>query len=349
MTIVVLEDSSKSFFGGGQKVTLDVIAATDGYVHLVIDCSDKSLFWKKIADSHIKAMRIDCPDKLYDFWKLFVNFLKIRNFLRQNSVDAGNTVFYAATKKSLLMAVLFKRLFGYRYIYHAHLIERGVVSIILRWLLQDADKVICVSEMVCKQIALKNMKLVYNFIKTDSDRHTKTIEGRVSFNVATISTLKKQKGVEYFIKSHTRLKRPDCFNFLVYGEGEQRQYLENIAKENVSFMGFSRDINVEYAFSIDLLIVPSIIPESFGMVILEAFSFGVPVVSTDIGMQARLVERSKAGLVVPAKSPLHIAEAIETIMGDGELYAEMSRRAILFSEGFSEARFQSEIKEVFQP
>jgi glycosyltransferase involved in cell wall biosynthesis len=62
-----------------------------------------------------------------------------------------------------------------------------------------------------------------------------------------------------------------------------------------------------------MLILPSEFYESFGNVIVEAFSYGVPVITTDFGAQAELVEDGKNGLLFPLGDSNVLAEKIRAL------------------------------------
>jgi glycosyltransferase involved in cell wall biosynthesis len=73
----------------------------------------------------------------------------------------------------------------------------------------------------------------------------------------------------------------------------------------------------------DLLCLPSS-AESFGMVISEAWSAGVPVVTSDLPVLRERMKDSGAGLAV-SRDPHHLAEAIAELLGDDALRREMGR------------------------
>jgi glycosyltransferase involved in cell wall biosynthesis len=50
----------------------------------------------------------------------------------------------------------------------------------------------------------------------------------------------------------------------------------------------------------DLLCLPSLVPESFSLVVHEAAAAGVPALVSDLGAPAEAIARSGAGAVVPA-------------------------------------------------
>jgi glycosyltransferase involved in cell wall biosynthesis len=67
----------------------------------------------------------------------------------------------------------------------------------------------------------------------------------------------------------------------------------------------------EFYGSLDVLLAPSIWPESFGLVTREALSAGVWVIGSDVGALAEPIEQGVNGSVIPARDPRALAEAIE--------------------------------------
>jgi glycosyltransferase involved in cell wall biosynthesis len=63
--------------------------------------------------------------------------------------------------------------------------------------------------------------------------------------------------------------------------------------------------------SLDLLCLPSLVPESFSLVVSEAAAAGVPALVSDLGAPAQAVARSGAGAVVPAGQPQAWAQALQ--------------------------------------
>jgi len=77
---------------------------------------------------------------------------------------------------------------------------------------------------------------------------------------------------------------------------------------NDMFILVGKDNRIQNAMNaFDLHVLPSVI-ESFGNVLIEAMSCGVPCVATDIGMPSKIV--SNTGWVVPPLSPIKMSEAI---------------------------------------
>ncbi len=73
----------------------------------------------------------------------------------------------------------------------------------------------------------------------------------------------------------------------------------------------------------ELLIFPSTY-EGFGMVVLEAMSQGLPVISTPVGAAAQFVRHLETGLIVPPRDPVSIANAVKLLSQDAPLRSRIS-------------------------
>ncbi|OGK98817.1 MAG: hypothetical protein A3E31_06205 [Candidatus Rokubacteria bacterium RIFCSPHIGHO2_12_FULL_73_22] len=77
----------------------------------------------------------------------------------------------------------------------------------------------------------------------------------------------------------------------------------------------------------DVVVVPSVIPDSLSRVIVEAMSAGRPVIGTRVGGTPELVVDGETGLLVERGDPEALARAIERVLGDGELRARLGAGA----------------------
>ena len=66
----------------------------------------------------------------------------------------------------------------------------------------------------------------------------------------------------------------------------------------------------------DIVIHPSILPEPFGIVNLEAMSLGKPVISMKIGAPLEIYENGVSGILVEPENPRELAGAIKKLLGD---------------------------------
>lgn len=76
----------------------------------------------------------------------------------------------------------------------------------------------------------------------------------------------------------------------------------------------------------DVLVVPSNLPESFGLVVLEAFSAGRPVIVADSGALPELVRHEMDGLIVARNNSAALAEAMIKFISNQISLAAMTLR-----------------------
>jgi glycosyltransferase involved in cell wall biosynthesis len=93
----------------------------------------------------------------------------------------------------------------------------------------------------------------------------------------------------------------------------------------------------------DALVFPVRWSEPFGLVPLEAMSFGRPVVSTAVGGQAEYLRDRENALVVPVDDPAAVARAVARLAGDPGLRARLRSGGLKTAAALDEAGFQDEV------
>jgi glycosyltransferase involved in cell wall biosynthesis len=97
----------------------------------------------------------------------------------------------------------------------------------------------------------------------------------------------------------------------------------------------------------DVLLLPSV-SDTFGLVVLEAMSYGVPVITTHNTGGADVVIEGQNGFVVPAMRPDQIAQKLEVLDSGAHLLANLSEKAIGRSVDFSLDRYAERLIAVVQ-
>jgi glycosyltransferase involved in cell wall biosynthesis len=126
------------------------------------------------------------------------------------------------------------------------------------------------------------------------------------------------------------------------GDGPQRTDWMQLARSvgvDATFPGWllppQRDAVLSQA---SLLVVPSVWPEPFGLVGLEAASFGVPAVAFDSGGVRDWLRHGESGLLVgPEHGSRGLADAIAQLWRDPERRGRMGERAIAVAREMSVA------------
>jgi glycosyltransferase involved in cell wall biosynthesis len=149
--------------------------------------------------------------------------------------------------------------------------------------------------------------------------------------VGTIANINPQKGIEYFVRAAAPIHaaRPDA-RFLIHGHRYEthRSYEQMLERElRDSTVPSDRFVFTEgppegYYPALDVKLITSV-PRSEGTTstAMEAMACAVPVVATDVGAVAEVVEDGVTGFVVPPLDPAAIAAATLRLAGDADLRA----------------------------
>lgn len=100
------------------------------------------------------------------------------------------------------------------------------------------------------------------------------------------------------------------------GRSDYRRHLQSMIESaglqaHIKLHDHCPDMPAAYALS-RLTIVPSLVPEGFGRVPIEAQAMGVPVIASDLGAMRETVRHGETGWLVPHDDPAALAAAIHS-------------------------------------
>lgn len=98
----------------------------------------------------------------------------------------------------------------------------------------------------------------------------------------------------------------------------------------------------------DVLCAPSLPRESFGMVLIEAFAAGTPVVATAVPGYSELVTEGVNGVLVPPADAQRLAEELQRMHLEPERRRAMGRAARESAERYAWPRVAEEVEEVYE-
>ncbi|MFH1776628.1 MAG: glycosyltransferase family 4 protein [Candidatus Omnitrophota bacterium] len=157
-------------------------------------------------------------------------------------------------------------------------------------------------------------------------------------NLLFVGHLRPRKGLEYLFKACAKLKNSNfVVNIVARKESpDYFQKLENLVKENhlekkiIFHDEFLQDnegrkkISRQYSQA-DIFVFPSLW-EGFGIVLLEAMYYKLPIITTRISAMPELVKDGDNGLLVLPEDSEALARAISALIKNPALREEMGRR-----------------------
>lgn len=198
----------------------------------------------------------------------------------------------------------------------------------LRYGVAHASAVTAVAEDVAKDLrdrfGAASVRIVGNGVRVDR-RGTRPVPPDRKL-VLSAGRLEENKGFDLLVRAVSLLP---SVRLVIVGEGSQHHRLEALASslgmsERVSLVGPRTPSQVVKAMSgADVVVVPSR-KEAFGIVVLEAWAAGTPVVATAIAGPAAFVTDRQDGLLVDPRDQRALAGALREILQDDVLWERLS-------------------------
>jgi len=116
----------------------------------------------------------------------------------------------------------------------------------------------------------------------------------------------------------------------------------------VVFLGRRGQDTLPYYYSAAKAVVVPSHYESFGMVALEAMACGTPVVASQVGGLAFLVQDGITGFTVPVDEPQALADRLTTLIQDASLRKRMGEQAAVFAQEYGWEKIANQIVKLYQ-
>ncbi len=261
--------------------------------------------------------------------------LQARRIVLEHGIHVIQTHGYKSNVLGILLQTLCRRPWiGFAHGYTGDNRKVRLYNRIDRTVLRYADRVVTVSDsmkalLVRGGVQTENIRLIYNAIEVPparptvnaavvKKRHGLAPDQRV---IGVFGRLSPEKGQLVFLKAMAKTVQscPGVIALLV-GEGQDQAMLQDYCRANdlcdrVVFTGYQENVG-EYYQVLDLLVLPSL-SEGLPNAVLEAMSFGVPVVATAVGGVPEVItEEKNNGVLVPPGDPDALAQQIVELLKD---------------------------------
>ena len=219
-------------------------------------------------------------------------------------------------------------------IFFRHNIGSGKSDFYHRLIYSRLAMVICVSDTVKYSLQMGLPQPFHSKLRTllsgveipDSCIKAKNSDGYIRIGYA--GRLVPNKGIEVLLRAFQELSISNI-ELKIAGDicSSYAQDLQNrFADSRIHFLGELSDM-ADFYRGIDILVVPSIVPEAFGLTICEGMSYGLPVISTTSGAQAEIIENNTDGFLVIPNSIKELKDKILLLCNDSELRRHLGQKA----------------------
>lgn len=332
---------TKGNFGGAQRYVYDLATHIDkNDYEVVVLCGEGDTLPLKLTERGIRVIRLQSMQRDISIFKELKSFIELYKIFKQEKPD----IIHLNSSKMGGSGAFIGRLTGIKkIIFTAHGFafneDRSFISkkilLAFHWLtIILTHKTIMVSNKTMKDIDylpfIKNKLVkIYNGIDTTFDFHWKkeaqdillkneTITLRDKTILLSIGELHKNKGYDLLIPNLKKVDRG--FLYLIIGEGEEKENIKKIIKDNdlvdkVLLLGRIENA-YEYIKAADIFILPSR-TEAFPYVLLESGLAGVCILASNVGGIGEVIEKGKNGVLYDVNSDEVVGRLQELIDGPG--------------------------------
>jgi len=362
----ILQISSASTFGGGERYVVDLANALQSRGHdlyVIVRPNSPLPTYLEIPKDKIKKLplrnALDAPSAR-----------ELDRFVKENQIDV---VHAHMARDYSLAAYATRRNPTAKFFVTRHVLFK--LNSLHRRTLARATRVIAVSHAVERELKAEQLvtdeqiAVIPNGISVEKFQQTAAKFDRQHFIaeknlpdarmwVGTVGELRSLKRHDDFIRAAAIVAQslPDV-HFIVAGidpskTGEVRKTLKHLVaelglKDRVHFLGWLDNAAQLYCL-LDVFVSASEI-ESFGLVIAEAMSVGTPVVATMTEGAMEVLEDQRTGLLVPIGDPEKMAKAINVLLNSDEtrqLIGHAARETA--TTNFSLRRMVDEIEQLYK-
>lgn len=163
-------------------------------------------------------------------------------------------------------------------------------------------------------------EVIYNAVDYDSaEIHKKALQrkkGQIKreIHVAYVGALLETKGVQVLLEAID--EAPENFYFHFAGRGKLEKDVVSAAEKNthIKYHGFLNEVELSALLDkVDALICPSIWPEPFGRVVIDAYKACIPVIATDSGGLPELIDNGVTGMIIEPNSKDAIVDSLKKL------------------------------------
>jgi glycosyltransferase involved in cell wall biosynthesis len=237
------------------------------------------------------------------------------------------------------------------------------LKILLKKLLRHSAKIIAISSYTRSELqkitGLDSSVIPYGSSLPPVEINRSTKKSSDKWRLLFVGRLIERKGLNYLLQAIPLLLNDYEIELHIVGSGNQLNHLRDLAcklgmADRVIFEGRVASSRLKELYEdCDIFVLPSIVDsreetEGLGVVLLEALSYRMPVVASDVGGIPDVIKDGETGYLAKQKDPQSLADKIMTVMENHEESLKMSEEGLKYSKNyFNWDRIAKEIKAVY--
>lgn len=365
---------------GSDKILLEVLKLLDkDKFELLVVIPNKGVLEEEFKKYGIEYIIYDFPILRRKYFnikgiiiyicKFFKSILYLNSIIKKYNIDiiTSNTL-------AVLEGAFYSKIFRIKHVWHIHEIikEPKIMEKFYKKIVPyTAQNAICVSNAVkdnlfsSKDEDKVNINVIHNGINIErfNSNNTESIKKSLNIDnnriiVGMVGRINKIKGQLFMVDVAKELveKYPNILIIMVGGvfSGQESLKIEleekivkNNLEEHIKLFEFDKEIGKYYEI-FDIFVLPSVKPDSFPTVVLEAMSYSKPIIAHVTGGVSEMVQDNENGILIRNINISNTAKAIENLLIDENkrmIYGTKSR--IIMEEKFSTKTFSEKINNFY--
>ena len=177
-------------------------------------------------------------------------------------------------------------------------------------------------------------KIITNDMPIESDNKISNLKNK---NIITVGRLEKVKGYDDLIKLFSKLDNKE-WTLSIVGNGSEYDNLNNLIKElnmedNIKLLGFKNTEELNKLYKESSIYIMTSIEESFGLVLLEAASHGLPLIAYDSALGAKEIIKDN-GILITNRNEKEMIKELKKLIDDEKLRKEYQQKSLSISKQY---------------
>lgn len=265
--------------------------------------------------------------------------------------------------RKFLIFLIVKSVFKKKVIYHLHSSDFKIfyknaskrIKQKIAYLMSRADVIIVLSgewkDYILSKFEPQKIKVLENIVEKQADDIV-SLKNNQKTNLLFLGRIGKRKGVYDLIESINSINDSVKHNIslTIGGDGEVeklKKLIKDLNLDNVNFVGWVKGAEkINLLKNTDVFVLPSY-NEGLPISLLEAMSFGKPIISTNVGGIPRILKNEINGFVIEPGNKAQLQEAILKYVNHSQLIKKQGQEGLKIVEKYYPERVLEKLSAIY--